>query len=66
MIGTFAGGATDPLVVKNPTNFFYVLKIVIAILRYLEAKFVNDYFILLFSLGSHNSIQVISSHYDQN
>ena len=65
MIGTFAAGTTDPLVAKNQMIFFHILKMLIMILRYLEAKFVNDYFIFLFSLESHNSKQVISSHFDQ-
>ena len=43
--------------------FFYILKISIAILRHLEAKFDYDYFILIFALKSHNSTRQISSHF---
>ena len=65
MIGIFAVRITDSLVAKNQMIFFHILKMLIRILRYSEAKFVNDYFIFLFSLETHNSKQVISSHFDQ-
>ena len=42
MIGTFTAGTTDCLVAKSQMIFFHILKMLVMILRYLEAKFVND------------------------
>ena len=66
MIGTFQTRATDPLMAKNYVIFiFYTLKVSITILSYLEAKYENEYLILSFLFGSHNSRQEISSHFEQ-
>ena len=64
MIGIFAAGTTDPLFAKNQNNFF-ISKMSIAILRYLEAKFDNNYSILIFALKSYNYTLQISNNFEQ-
>ena len=47
-------------------KYFDVFKISMVILWYLEAKFDYDYVLLFFLLGSYNSTQDVSSHFEQN
>ena len=54
-------------VINILTKFYFdVFKISMVILWYLEAKFDYDYVLLFFSLGSYNSTQEVSSHFEQN
>ena len=61
MMRLFAGSATTPLVVKfelnNPGLKLKICATLIAISRYLEAKFDYGYFINFFALWFQNSTQ---------
>ena len=51
---------------EGVTAISVIFVTLIAILRYLEAKFDYGYFIIFFVLWFHDSTQKISSHFEQN